>query len=121
MLLSSGSGIMMAVMDVAPEFRWCADVDERGHPLDFAILINRDVVALGVLGWFSISNPDQFQKIAAATLACQVIAYGGNVSLGCVSLREFIDAANNLGRRSPEPQLSQDSKVIDRADVGENK
>lgn len=95
---------MMAVMDAQPEFRWCADLDRGGHALDFAILVAKHVRILGLVGWFSISEPKQFRQIVAEPLACPVVAYGGNVDLGCADLRAFFDvcAQSIVGRKEPE-------------------
>jgi hypothetical protein len=95
-LLGSGCGLMMAVMDAVPEFRWCADLDRGGHAIDFAILVARDVRTIGLVGWFSISSPAAFRQVLSEPLPCRVIAYGGNIDLGCETLREFLQLASSI-------------------------
>lgn len=95
-LLGSGTGLMMAIMDQVPEFRWCADLDLGGHALDFAILAAPNVRALGLAGWFSITSPAAFVAVAGAELGCKVLTYGGNVRLGCATLDDFLAAAKHL-------------------------
>ncbi len=96
MLLASGSGLMMAIMDAVPEFRWCAELDRGGHALDFALLAAPHVRAIGLAGWFSISSPAQFLAVIAESLPCRVLSYGGNVRLGYGTLGEFLHAAGEL-------------------------
>ena len=65
LLVSSGSGIMMAVMDAVPALRWCCDVDERAtmRGLRFFLrLLERDVAPFGVVGWFSITDPSELRR-----------------------------------------------------------
>ncbi len=95
-LLGSGCGLMMAVMDAEFEFRWCADLDRGGHAIDFAILVQRDVRMIGLVGWFSLTSPAAFRSVLAEPLACPVLAYGGNIDLGCSTLKSFLERAHEV-------------------------
>ena len=96
LLISSGCGIMMGTMDIVPGFRWCCDIDRGGHPLDLAILVQREVSLIGLVGWFSLTSPESFRQILGAQLACAVVAYGGSLDLGCATLQAFLDRAHQL-------------------------
>jgi hypothetical protein len=113
LLLGSGCGLMMAVMDAQPEFRWCADLDRGGHAVDFAILIARSVRMLGLVGWFSISEPRDFRRLSVESLACPVVAYGGNVNLGCETLQAFLDVCEQLRISTEEPKLAAHRARLD--------
>jgi hypothetical protein len=63
LLVASGSGSMMGIMDMCPEFRWCFDIDANkgarlGGLLSWASRFCRPI---GIAGWFSITNPDTLQ------------------------------------------------------------
>jgi hypothetical protein len=92
LLIASGAGVMMAIMDAEPGFRWCCDVDVGGRAVDFAVLASRRVGLIGLAGWFSLHDPAAFREILTLPLACHVIAYGGNVDLGCAKLEDFLAA-----------------------------
>lgn len=96
LLIASGSGLMMSIMDAEPEFRWCCDIDVGGNAVDFAILASRTVGLIGLAGWFSFHDPEPFREILRLPLACHVIAYGGNVALGCETLQDFLAACAAL-------------------------
>lgn len=90
LLIASGSGLMMAVLDQVPDFRWCVELDRGGKGLDFALLAHRHMRFIGLCGWFSLHSPATFEAIQRAQLSCPVLAYGGNIDLGCSTLPEFI-------------------------------
>src|SRR5258707_5188715 len=66
LLVSSGAGIMCAVMDACPVFRWCLDVDDNSDDGErlarFLICADTSVDPFGVVGWFSITRPEALQK-----------------------------------------------------------
>jgi hypothetical protein len=82
LLIGSGAGVMMAVMDVCERFRYAVDLDQCRHRedrfCDWVRALDRnglvDMIALA--GWFSISNP---ASIAAALQRVNVptIVYSG--------------------------------------------
>ncbi len=109
LLIASGSGIMMSVMDAESSFRWCVDSDVcGGNIVDFAILAARHVSYIGLAGWFSITDPAAFREIMSCELKCPTIAYGGNVLLGVATLREFLDECRELAVNAPQPELAED-------------
>lgn len=60
LLVSSGAGIMAAVMDAAPCLSWCVDVDElrEGHRFaDWLLWSERVATRIVIVGWFSITDP----------------------------------------------------------------
>lgn len=82
LLLGSGSGTMMAIMDQSSRFRFALDIDQcRGredHLADWLRALDRnalvDLVALA--GWFSISDPTLVAR-ALKTLRTPVAVYSG--------------------------------------------
>lgn len=64
-LVASGGGLMMSVMDTAPIYRWCVDLDvlpPTARWEDWLMLVRAFVEPLAVVGWFSITRP---QRLAA--------------------------------------------------------
>jgi len=60
LLLSSGSGTMMAVMDHAPALRFCLDIDAQTDEARlgaFLQLAARHCAPIAIAGWFSITPP----------------------------------------------------------------
>lgn len=105
LLIASGCGLMMAVMDSVPRFRWCIDIDshrEIAHRVPTfmsALDLNCQFKAIGVAGWFSVDTPHALQQGIAKVTRAQCIAYSGG--LGVFSneqhtLREYIYALNTL-------------------------
>jgi hypothetical protein len=82
LLIGSGAGVMMAVMDVCERFRYAVDLDQcRGFEARFcdwvrALDRNGLVDLIALAGWFSISNP---ASIAAALQQVNVptLVYSG--------------------------------------------
>jgi hypothetical protein len=97
-LVSSGAGIMSAVMDQVP-FRYCVDTDElrgRLHWLaDFMLMAYAVDPMLGVCGWFSYTDPEPL-RAALEALPFPAPCYFGNVRVDlpkeCVSLYDFVTA-----------------------------
>jgi hypothetical protein len=83
-LVSSGSGIMLGVMDAVPALRWCVDIDVPGAARDvefFLRLLDGEAAPIGICGWFSITKPDQLRS-AVKTMREPPVVYTGNVRLG---------------------------------------
>lgn len=82
LLVGSGAGTMMAVMDVAPRFRFAIDVDQyRGREprlCEWLAALDRNglVDLIAVCGWFSITSPSVLAG-ALDTLSAPVIVYSG--------------------------------------------
>jgi hypothetical protein len=60
LLIGSGCGIMLGVMDVCPAFRWCVDIDTIRNVSRFGRWLawaENFVGGVGVVGWFSITDP----------------------------------------------------------------
>lgn len=100
LLVSSGSGIMMSVMDKVPSLRWCVDVDglgRRARLADFLVIADAVVERIAVCGWFSITDPAPLRN-AVAALPRAPLVYVGHIELGAgrqmATLGEFIDALN---------------------------
>jgi hypothetical protein len=102
-LLGSGCGMMMGIMDEIP-FRYCVDVDdmrlkdhpERAYQLQQFVYMASKLDGIALAGWFSISNPEPY-RLAFADLDPPGVVYAGNVRLGVPgevsSLQDFLDAA----------------------------
>ncbi len=91
LLIASGSGLMMSVMDTVPELRWCIDFDglPKTHQLDsFLTLAGRIASPIGM--WFTITDPARIRNLVERE-DVDVLVYGGNVRFG--TRRE----ANTLG------------------------
>lgn len=72
-LIGSGCGLMMSVMDVVP-FRFCLDADElhlaadpsRAYALAQFIAIAARLEGVALVGWFSITDPAPLANAFAA-------------------------------------------------------
>lgn len=113
LLVSSGCGCMMAVMDAAPALRWCLDIDELGPGgrLDqFLLAAETKVSPIAVVGWFSITPPGPLRAaLAGLTKLQEVICYvvGTELPAGvqCSSMEEFISRLR--GQTPDSMQLGQ--------------
>ena len=79
-LVSSGCGIMMGVMDACPELRWCVDIDDlkrrpEARIADFLLMAERACEVVAVCGWFSLTDPTCLREAVAALEA--PVTYGG--------------------------------------------
>jgi len=106
-LIGSGAGTMMAVMDQALELRWCVDVDsfdKRSRLADFLLMAERVVSPIVVAGWFSITDPAPIRR-AIAGLRTPPVCYGGNVRLTtdpteATSMQELLDQLEDRRERT---------------------
>jgi hypothetical protein len=108
-LIGSGAGVLMAVMDAAPCFRFAVDVDQcRGREdrlrawlraLDRNGLVDR----IAVCGWFSITDPKEIAG-ALAGLSAPVLVYAG-AGLGREVFAELpvVDTLDEFLRRVAQP------------------
>lgn len=80
LLIGSGCGIMMAVMDVELRFRYCFDIDSIKEPtarLDQWLMAVETIVSrIAVVGWFSITDPAPL-RTALNCLKCRPLVYAG--------------------------------------------
>jgi len=80
LLIGSGSGTMMAVMDVCDRFRYAVDIDQCRHDRlhDWLLAVDRNELVdfIALAGWFSITEP---KTIAAAMrhLKTPALVYSG--------------------------------------------
>lgn len=103
LLVSSGAGIMIAVMDACPVFRWCLDIDRNKDAerlASFLFCADLRVDPFGVVGWFSITPPAPLQAaLRRLPNLGRVLAYtkGAVMPAGFHfdTLESFIGAANN--------------------------
>lgn len=96
LLVSSGSGIMTAVMDAAPRCAWCVDIDELDarSRFDEWLRWSERAARIAIVGRFSITDPAPLRQ-AIAQLASRPLCYTPFVELGgvhCATLSAFIDA-----------------------------
>jgi hypothetical protein len=83
-LVSSGSGIMLAVMDACPRLARCVDLDHlppdsRFH--DWLAWMWRLAAPVAIVGWFSISDPGPL-RLAIASLPERPLTYTPGTFLG---------------------------------------
>src|SRR5216117_3249979 len=79
LLVASGCGLMMAVMDACPALRYCFDTDTQGKNAlwaDWLICAERYASMIVVAGWFSISDPAPLVRgVAGLADPSRVIVY----------------------------------------------
>lgn len=103
-LLSSGAGIMMAVMDAALQYRWCIDLDtmraHRARVANFivALDLNTEINLIGAVGWFSLDDPRPIVEGLARCRRAQVVSYLAMTDGGtCLTLEQFIAKGGGRG------------------------
>lgn len=94
LLIASGCGLMMSVMDAVSGLRWCVDFDalKPDASLDsFLTVAAPGLSVIGMCGWFTITKPETIRSVTSRE---DVIVYGGNVRFGArreaTSLRDFV-------------------------------
>lgn len=103
-LICSGSGLMMALMDAVPRFNYCIDIDNhrdittRVPNLMAALDLNCNLTLMGVAGWFSVDTPDALIDGMQRVHHTQVVSYlaGINHPASCLSLKFFVEKCNAL-------------------------
>jgi hypothetical protein len=102
-LIASGSGLMMAIMDICPRFKWCIEVDNfrnianRIPNLINAFDLNCDIEIIGIAGWFSIDNPQQLINAQQKIKRCKSFSYSGGYKVfenESKTLEDFINKIN---------------------------
>lgn len=96
-LLSSGCGIGMAVMDVCPAFRWFVDIDSyRREAIDWeaiaVVLSCRKPSVIGFVGWFTIDTPSEMNRFSKGVLSGT--NYKTYIGGGLQTLDEWISQVN---------------------------
>jgi hypothetical protein len=70
LLIASGSGTMMAVMDLCPRLRWCLDIDVNRQARLGGLLAwaSRLCSPVCIAGWFSITSPAGLEDAIAEAI-----------------------------------------------------
>jgi hypothetical protein len=82
-LVTSGTGIMLGIMDVAPCLRWCTDLDaaKGDRERDFFLrLIDGEAPVVAVAGWWTVSNPEPVRRALAQYRRSRLVVHA-NVPL----------------------------------------
>ena len=105
LLISSGAGVMMAIMDAVPRFKYCIDIDSYRHitnrvpQLISALDLNCNLGIIGIAGWFSIDEPKALQEGINKIKRTKCISYSGNYKVfnnESPTLEIFITNANRM-------------------------
>ena len=131
LLLASGCGLMLGLMDSLPCLRWCYDLDtdrrRRQYDVEaWLVLHRRRWSQVVVAGWYTLDDP----RLSRAVLATaseflgpeRVFGYGGDVALGYATLSALIAAVSAGARRArvlvgdgEEPEPPADGSLLDLA------
>jgi hypothetical protein len=104
-LIASGAGIMMAIMDAVPRFKYCIDIDSyrqinsRVPQLINALDLNCNLGIIGIAGWFSIDKPEALQEGINKIKKTRCVSYSGNYAVfpnEVSTLELFIKNANRM-------------------------
>lgn len=120
LLVSSGSGVMMAAMDACPQFRWCMDIDALGNRSRFSRWLqwaDNFVSGIGVVGWFSITDPEMLRN-AIGNLRRQPIIYTPFAEVG---LGRYCSRFEDFVRNVEKSELALDLDSRNGADVVQSK
>lgn len=96
-LVSSGSGIMLAVMDAVPTLRWAIDIDSiRGDSqLVPWLTCVAHVAPVAVVGWFSITSPTLL-SLAMIGAGGSLPFYAPSISLPGIAFQSLADFISHL-------------------------
>jgi len=101
-LIASGCGIMMSIMDAVPRFRYCIDVDSFRHnqarlpQFISALDKNCQFKIIGIAGWFSLDMPNALQQGQQRISHAKCVTYSGGYAAflnESNTLKEFIECA----------------------------
>lgn len=104
-LIASGAGVMMAIMDAVPRFKYCIDIDSyrsitsRVPQLISALDLNCNFGIIGIAGWFSIDEPKALQEGISKIKRTKCVSYSGNYRVfpnESPTLEIFITNANRM-------------------------
>ena len=96
-LISSGCGIGMAIMDLTPTLRFFLDTDSYRHRTDIdwealSVVLTSETQSkpdyIILSGWFSLDPPEIFDRIERGILETQLFRYEGGKD---VSLSAFLN------------------------------
>jgi len=83
-LVASGTGLMMGLMDAAPCLRWCLDLDtskdDRAKEF-FLRLIQTEAAPIVIAGWWMISDPTPVRNALRAYQRVDHVLVHANVEL----------------------------------------
>lgn len=102
-LVASGAGIMMALMDACERFRYCVDIDQcRGREEDLVSWVkaldrNELVDLIAVAGWFSITSPKKIADALTAVRAPAIVYSGAGLGASAFSVPVFDTLEDFLG------------------------
>lgn len=110
LLLGSGCGLMMAVMDAETQFRWCLDLDSlrdtRAPWAEWLAIMERVTDRICVAGWFSITNPAPLVQ-ALGTLTRIPLVYAGQLQENPFRRFQCAETLAEFLGRLKEPQSSE--------------
>jgi hypothetical protein len=104
-LIASGAGVMMTIMDVVPRFKYCVDIDSYRHinnrvpQLINALDLNCNLAVIGIAGWFTIDTPLVLQEGINKIKKAKCVSYSGNYKVfpnESHTLEMFIKNANRV-------------------------
>jgi hypothetical protein len=104
LLIGSGCGVMMGVMDQVPRIRWCVDLDDVKDKSRFARWMGwaeNFVGLVAIAGWFSLSDPTPLRE-GIAQLKRRPAIYTPFVELGepadrSSTLQAYLDRLGRIG------------------------
>lgn len=112
-LVTSGTGIMLALMDAAPCLRWCVDLDlirsdrERGM---FLRLLDGETSLLVVAGWWTVSDPTAVRAALSNYQRTRVLALSP-IDIGVPRVTSLVALAEQLATVEPRPALAPALRV----------
>ena len=102
LLISSGAGIGMAIMDTLPALRWFCDVDayRKRQDIDWeavAVMLTAGSwrpSAVVMAGWFSLDRPEVFDAFERGVVETPVFRYEGGQG---TTLADFLQTVKTSG------------------------
>lgn len=106
-LISVGSGLMMATMDAIPRLRWCVDIGGGRIPprlADWLVFVDRLVPLVVVTAWFTVTDPAPVRS-ALQVLRRPLVVVKSNVDVG---LGQRFDDIGAISEYLKDLELDQD-------------